>query len=126
MPLVTCGWAEYQPAISVAELGAISKGVVALDQCQCWFGTIDDLRSDHYTGHMTRQKTATEVKAKLLALLDEVERGEEIEITRHGLTVARLTAFKGPHALEGRFAGVATSAASDDDLFSTGAPWQLS
>jgi len=75
---------------------------------------------------MTRQKTVTEVKAKLLALLDEVERGEEIEITRHGLSVARLTAFKGPHGLEGRFAGVAASAASDDDLFSTGAPWQLS
>jgi antitoxin (DNA-binding transcriptional repressor) of toxin-antitoxin stability system len=30
---------------------------------------------------MTRQMTATEVKAKLLALFDEVERGEEIEIT---------------------------------------------
>ena len=81
---------------------------------------------DQYTGHMTRQMTVTEVKAKLLALLDEVERGDEIEITRHGLTVARLSALKGPHALEGRFAGVAMSAASDDDLFTTGAPWQLS
>ena len=87
---------------------------------------VDDLRNDQYTGHVTRQMTVTEVKAKLLALLDEVERGEEIEITRHGLTVARLTALKGPHALEGRFAGVAMSAASDDDLFTTGAPWQLS
>ncbi|MBA3403922.1 MAG: type II toxin-antitoxin system prevent-host-death family antitoxin, partial [Gemmatimonadaceae bacterium] len=28
--------------------------------------------------------TATEVKAKILALLDEVEAGEEIEITRRG------------------------------------------
>ena len=74
---------------------------------------------------MTRQMTATEVKAKLLALLDEVERGEEIEITRHGLTVARLSALKRPHALEGRFVGVAMSAADDDDLFTTGAPWQL-
>lgn len=74
---------------------------------------------------MTRQMTATEAKAKLLGLLDEVERGEEIEITRHGLTVARLTAFKGPHALEGRFAGVAMTNADDDDLFTTGAPWQL-
>ena len=70
--------------------------------------------------------TVTEVKAKLLALLDEVERGEEIEITRHGLTVARLTALKGPRGLEGRFTGVAMSDASDDDLFTTGEPWQLS
>jgi prevent-host-death family protein len=70
--------------------------------------------------------TVTEVKAKLLALLDEVERGEEIEITRHGLTVARLTALKGPHGLEGRFTGVAMSAANDDELFTTGTPWQLS
>lgn len=75
---------------------------------------------------MIRQMTITEVKAKLLSLIDEVEDGEEIEITRHGRTVARLTALKGPHALEGRFTGVAMSAGSDDDLFSTGAPWQLS
>jgi prevent-host-death family protein len=73
---------------------------------------------------MIRQLTATEVKAKLLALLDEVERGEEIEITRHGHTVARLTASKGPHALEGRLAGVAISNADDEDLFRTAAPWE--
>jgi len=79
----------------------------------------------HDNDHMIRQMTATEAKAKFLALLDDIERGEEIEITRHGLTVARLTAFKGPHALEGRFAGVAMSNADDDDLFSTGAPWEL-
>jgi len=74
---------------------------------------------------MTRQMTATEVKAKLLALLDEVERGEEIEITRHGLTVARLAPAKGPHTLKGRFAGVAMTAASDEELFTTGASWDL-
>lgn len=69
--------------------------------------------------------TATEVKAKLLALLDDVENGEEIEITRHGLTVARLTPARGPHALKGRLTGVAMTAASDDDLFSTGVSWDL-
>ncbi|HUF53533.1 MAG TPA: type II toxin-antitoxin system prevent-host-death family antitoxin [Dehalococcoidia bacterium] len=69
--------------------------------------------------------TATQVKAKLLALLDEVEAGEEIEITRHGLTVAKLTPAKGPHALKGRFKGIATSSASDEDLYSTGANWNL-
>jgi prevent-host-death family protein len=74
---------------------------------------------------MTRQMTATEVKAKILALLDDVEAGEEIEITRHGRTVARLVAAKGPHALKGRLSGVAMSAADDDDLFTTGASWDL-
>jgi prevent-host-death family protein len=39
---------------------------------------------------MTTQMTATEVKAKLLALLDAVAAGQEIEITKHGRTVARL------------------------------------
>ena len=39
---------------------------------------------------MTRQMTATEVKAKILALLEEVAAGDEIEITKHGRTVARL------------------------------------
>jgi len=38
---------------------------------------------------MTTQMTATEVKAKLLALLDAVAAGQEIEITKHGRTVAR-------------------------------------
>ena len=33
--------------------------------------------------------TATEVKAKILALLDEVAAGGEVEITKHGRTVAR-------------------------------------
>src|SRR5687767_12257233 len=57
-----------------------------------------------YNGYMIRKVTATEAKAKLLALLGEVERGEEIEITRHGLTVARLAPARGPHSLRGRFA----------------------
>jgi len=71
---------------------------------------------------MARQITATEVKAKLLALLDDVEAGEEIEITRHGVLVARLAPARGPHALKDRFPGVAINAA-DDDLFSTGLRW---
>jgi prevent-host-death family protein len=74
---------------------------------------------------MTRQMTATEVKAKILALLDEVANGEEIEITKHGRTVARLVAATGPQALKGCLAGLAISAASDDDLFTTGASWDL-
>jgi prevent-host-death family protein len=74
---------------------------------------------------MARQMTATQVKARFLALLDEVEGGEEIEITRHGITVARLAPARGPHSLKGRFAGVAMSAANDEDLFSTGVSWDL-
>jgi prevent-host-death family protein len=74
---------------------------------------------------MTRQMTATEVKARILALLDDVEAGDEIEITRHGRTVARLTPARGPHALRGRFAGVAMSASDDEELYSTGETWDL-
>ena len=74
---------------------------------------------------MTRIMTATEVKAKILALLDEVADGEEVEITKHGRTVARLVPATGPHALKGRLAGVAISAAEDDELFTTGAAWNL-
>jgi len=75
---------------------------------------------------MTRKMTATEVKARILALLDDVEGGDEIEITRHGRTVARLAPARGPHALRGRFAGVAMSTADDDELFTTGETWDLS
>ncbi len=75
---------------------------------------------------MTRQMTATEVKARILALLDEVAAGEEIRITRRGRIIARLTSASGPHSLKGRFAGVAMTAAEDEDLFTTGANWDLS
>lgn len=69
--------------------------------------------------------TATEVKAKILSLLDDVEAGEEIEITRHGRTVARLSAARGPHSLKGRLSGIAMTAVEDDDLFTTGVAWDL-
>jgi prevent-host-death family protein len=70
--------------------------------------------------------TATEVKAKILALLDEAAEGEEIEITKHGRTVARLVGATGSHALKGRMSGVAMTASEDDELFTTGAPWNVS
>jgi prevent-host-death family protein len=73
---------------------------------------------------MIKSLTATEAKSKILALLDEVEAGDEIEITRHGRPVARLVPASGPHALRGRFAGVAMSAADDEELFSTGVSWE--
>lgn len=73
---------------------------------------------------MTRTVTATEAKAKILALLDEVAQGEEIEITKHGRPVARLVPAKGPHSLEGKFAGIAISMVGEEQLFSTGEVWE--
>jgi prevent-host-death family protein len=75
---------------------------------------------------MTRTMTVTEVKAKILSLLDDVAAGDEIEITRHGRTVARLVAASGPGALKGSYVGVARSVAEDDELFSTGVIWDAS
>lgn len=74
---------------------------------------------------MTMKMTASEVKAKILGLLDDVAAGEEIEITKHGRTVAKLVPAKGPAALKGRLTGVASTAADEDDLFTTGATWDL-
>jgi prevent-host-death family protein len=73
---------------------------------------------------MSKKMTATEVKAKILALLDEAAAGDEVEITKHGRTVARLVPAIGPHTLKGSLIGVAMSAAEDDDLFATGEVWE--
>jgi prevent-host-death family protein len=75
---------------------------------------------------MTKNMTATEAKAKILALLDEVAAGDEVEISKHGRVVARLVPAGGPHALRGKLSGVAMSSAADEDLYSTGAAWNLS
>ncbi len=82
--------------------------------------------SDRYTGHMSRQVTATDAKAKILRLLDEAAAGEEIEITRHGRPVARLVPASGARSLEGSFAGVAVTAVEEQQLFSTGEAWNAS
>lgn len=74
---------------------------------------------------MTRKVTATEAKASILALLDEVAAGDEVEITKHGRVVARLAPATGPHALKGRFSGMTVSAGHDEELFATGAAWDL-
>ena len=81
--------------------------------------------SDHYNDRMTIKMTATEAKAKILSLLDDVAAGQEVEITKHGRTVARLVPAVGPHALKGSLAGVAMSAGREEGLFSTGATWEL-
>lgn len=74
---------------------------------------------------MTRKMTATEVRAKMFALLDDVGRGEEVEITKHGRTVARLVPARGLESLRGKLAGVALSSDRDEELFSTGQDWNL-
>jgi prevent-host-death family protein len=74
---------------------------------------------------MPRIMTATETKAKILALLDDVAAGDEVQITKHGHVVARLVPAGGPESLKGKLEGVAMSAADDDDLFSTGLVWNL-
>lgn len=74
---------------------------------------------------MTTQMTVTNAKATLLALIDLVEQGEEIELTRHGRVVARLMPAKSPQGLRGLFVGQATSVADDEDLFSTGEEWDV-
>lgn len=62
----------------------------------------------------------------MLALLSDVEAGDEVEITRHGRTVARLVPAGGPLALKDSLAGVAMSVVPDKQLFSTGQDWELS
>lgn len=74
---------------------------------------------------MVRIMTATEIKASILSLLDDVAAGDEIEITKHGRTVARLVPARGPVALRGSMEGLAVSSANDEDLFTTGISWDL-
>ncbi len=74
---------------------------------------------------MTIKMTATEAKAKILSLLDDVAAGQEVEITKRGRTVARLVPVSGPHALRGSLVGVAITAASEEELFATGADWDV-
>ena len=66
------------------------------------------------------------VEATVLAVLDEVAGGEEIEVTKHGRPVARIVPIRSPRDLRGRFAGVAASSVDDEALFSTGEVWNAS
>jgi prevent-host-death family protein len=73
---------------------------------------------------MTTRMTVTNAKATLLSLIDRVEQGDEVELTRHGKVVARLVPAKGPRSIRGFLAGQAVSVASDEELFSTGETWE--
>jgi prevent-host-death family protein len=76
---------------------------------------------------MTTQMTATELKAHILAVLDRVAAGEEVEITKHGHTIARLLPARRSSTLRGCMAQVAMTApdATDQDLYQTDARWEL-
>lgn len=78
-----------------------------------------------YNDHMTIKMTATDVKARLLGVLDEVQAGEDVEITRHGRTIARLVPATGAHALEGALSGMARTVGAETDLFATGEAWNV-
>jgi prevent-host-death family protein len=73
---------------------------------------------------MAMKVTATEAKTRLLALLDEVAAGQEVEITKHGRAVARLVPAVGAHALKGSMNGIAMTVGAEEDLFTTGATWE--
>jgi len=75
---------------------------------------------------MAKQVTATDAKAGILRLLDDVEAGEEVEITRHGRAVARLVPAAGARSLKGSFEGVAMTSVDEEQLFSTGDHWNAS
>ena len=67
---------------------------------------------------MTVCVTATEAKTRLLQLLDSVEAGEEVEITRRGRLVARIVPARAGKALAGFLRGVARDNTDDEaDLF---------
>jgi len=75
---------------------------------------------------MTLQVTATEAKATFLRLIDAVAAGEEVEITKHGHTLARLVPARGGRAVKGRFAGRARTVVAENELFNTGERWNAS
>lgn len=71
---------------------------------------------------MTRQITATEFRAKALALLDQVATGDEIAITKHGRTVARLVGARGPRAIRGWLTSLSRSLTSTRACSPPGSP----
>lgn len=45
----------------------------------------------HLTGRSMQSYQASEAKTQFLRILDDVERGESVMITRHGKTIARIS-----------------------------------
>ncbi len=72
---------------------------------------------------MTYTITATEAKAKILSILDEVAAGAEYEITKRGHVVARLVPVPRTRTIKAMYASKVKPIASDEELFSTGENW---
>jgi prevent-host-death family protein len=81
---------------------------------------------DHYNDHMTKRMTATDLKARLLGVLEEVAAGEVVEVTKRGRVIARVVPATASHGLRGSMRGTVTTNASDEELFTTGEPWNVS
>lgn len=75
-----------------------------------------------YSGHMiTRRVTATEFKAKCLALLDEVaEKKESLVVTKRGRPIARVVPAEEPRSL----IGSVTYHISDEELVNFSVDWE--
>ena len=73
---------------------------------------------------MLRRMTIAELETNLLDVIDDLAGSEGIEITRDGVTIARLVPWKRHWDLKGLYAGVAKTTASDEELFSTGEVWE--
>lgn len=69
--------------------------------------------------------TATQVKASILALLDEVAAGEEVEITSTVRSSRDWSQRGGRTRCGGAVAGMARSAVPDEGLFGTGERWDV-
>jgi prevent-host-death family protein len=118
-----------KPLPPISELVARTGALLVDRTVDLWrrpLAGLELLANDHYYDQMADRVTATEAKARLLKLLDRVSAGEEIEITRHGRSIARLVPATGPNALRDSMVGVAWSNASDEELFSTGETWEAS
>ncbi|MCL1897452.1 MAG: type II toxin-antitoxin system prevent-host-death family antitoxin [Micrococcales bacterium] len=69
--------------------------------------------------------TASDFKATVLAVLDDVAQGDEVQITKHGKPVARLVPVSNPSGLWGRFVDTVAVDCPDEDLYQTGQSWAL-
>lgn len=114
----------------VVKRGAMSSHDAPLDRVELWrrnASSADDesAADDHYNDHMTMRMTATDLKARLLGVLEQVAEGEVVEVTKRGRVIARVVPATPAHGLRGAMRGIATSNASDAELYSTGDTWNV-
>lgn len=69
--------------------------------------------------------TATELKTRILAILDEVAAGEDVSITKHGRVVARLIPARGSSRTRGLLAGIAMTNTDEEGLFGIDDDWAM-